>query len=207
MGKHPISRLAFVLILLSLACSLPIQFAPATATPASGNNLGGGSSGANRPPAATQKPTAAVTPTPSLSPTPTPTPTITPTPSPTPVVPSTGPYTVKQTRTLGGESISGLVCSITSPFDVTYNTPHVTFSTSYMPADAQHGNWTYSYYLPQPNESHDAKGNYTLSQPGDGGVLTLTMTGSDHVVFKGFDGNIPTYYTFNLVPETGAPCP
>jgi hypothetical protein len=39
------------------------------------------------------------------------------------------------------------------------------------------------------------------------GTLQLTMSVSDHVVFKGFDGNMPNNYKFNLVPSGDTPCP
>jgi hypothetical protein len=115
--------------------------------------------------------------------------------------PYAGPYVVKQTETLGGEVISGIVCSVTKPFSVLSVTPRVTFTFYFVPQNAQHGNVSYAYTIPSAGESHDAKGTYTLNPVDEAGTLQLTMAVSDHVVFKGFDGNIPNNYKFNLVPS------
>ena len=120
---------------------------------------------------------------------------------------SGGPYTVKQIETLGGEAISGTVCSTSKPFSVLSVTPHVTFTFIFVPLDAQRGNVTYAYSIPSAGESHDAAGTYTLAGVDKTGTLQLSLTASDHVVFKGFDGKIPNHYKFNLVPSGGPPCP
>ena len=40
------------------------------------------------------------------------------------------------------------------------------------------------------------------------GTQQLSLAVSDHVVFKGFDGNIlPLRYKFNLAPSTDVSCP
>ncbi len=114
---------------------------------------------------------------------------------------------VKQTQTLGGEKISGFVCNLTLPFQVTVAAPEVTFIFNFFPAGADHGKWSYAYSLPKAGESHDANGNYTIRSTKEIGVLVLAMTGSDHVVFHGFDGKIPSRYQFNLVPAANVPCP
>ncbi len=130
------------------------------------------------------------------------------TPEPTQLADLTGgPYTVKQIETLGGESISGTVCSTTKPFTVLSATPHVTFNFNFVPLDAQHGNVTYAYSIASAGESHDASGTYTLAGVDKVGTLQLSLTVSDHVVFKGFDGNIPNHYKFNLVPSESPLCP
>ena len=120
---------------------------------------------------------------------------------------SGGPYTVKQIETLGGEAISGTVCSTTRPFSVLSVTPHATFTFNFVPLEAQRGNVMYAYSIPSAGESHDAAGTYTLAGVDKAGTLQLSLTVSDHVVFKGFDGNIPNHYKFNLVPSEGPPCP
>jgi|SRR5579859_658850 len=143
--------------------------------------------------------------TPTLTPTPTtPTPTAT---EPTPTPGSGGPYVVKQVETLGGETISGGVCSLTQPFLVHSTTPKVTFNFVFVPLDAKHGSVTYVYSIPSAGESHDAKGTYTISPPDPDGTLHLSLSVSDHVVFHGFDGNIPLSYKFDLVPAVNVPCP
>jgi hypothetical protein len=119
----------------------------------------------------------------------------------------TGPYVVKQIETLGGEVILGIVCSLTQPFSVISNTPHVTFTFYFVPQDAQRGKVTYTYSIPKAGESHDAAGTYSLNQVDKDGTLQLSMSVSDHVVFKGFDGNIPNNYKFDLVPSGDTSCP
>jgi hypothetical protein len=116
-------------------------------------------------------------------------------------------YVVKQIETLGGEAISGTVCSVIKPFSVLSVTPRVTFTFYFVPQDAQHGNVSYAYSIPSAGESHDARGTYSLAQVDKDGTLQLSMSVSDHVVFKGFDGNIPNNYKFNLVPSGNTSCP
>jgi hypothetical protein len=161
------------------------------------------------PQTGTPTPTLTPTPTPKNSPTPTPTPTDTPTPTATRGTPeeTSVSYLVKQIETLGGEVISGSVCSLTKPFSVNSVTPKVAFVFVFVPIDAQHGNMMYTYSIPSAGESHDAKGTYTISPASPDGTLLLSLAGSDHVVFKGFDGNIPIHYKFDLVPSTTVTCP
>ncbi len=147
----------------------------------SGNN--GGTGGTNNP-ADTLSPTSWVTP-----------------------AAETAPFVVKQIQTLGHETISGVVCSITKPFTVNAVAPEVSWAFNFAPLGGDHGNWTYAYSISRAGESHDAKGKYTLTQTSPDGTLGLTMTGSDHVVFKGFDGNFPVNYKFNLVPSQNTTCP
>ncbi len=128
-----------------------------------------------------------------------------PTPNPSPV-PATGPYLVKQTETLGHESISGQVCSTVAPFFVTSVTPEATFTFNFVPAAADHGTLTYAYSIPKAGESHSATGTYTISLARSDGTRTLSLRVSDHVVFKGFDGNLPVGYKFDLVPSPNISC-
>ena len=118
-----------------------------------------------------------------------------------------GPYLVKQIETLGGESISGFVCSLTQPFSVLSTTPKVAFTFVFVPQDAQRGKVTYTYSIPKAGESHNAAGTYTLALIDKVGTQQLSLGVADHVVFKGFDGNIPLRYKFNLVPYADASCP
>ena len=206
MGKGRMAWLLLALVVIAqAACALSGQLATPSATPVPlANNAGGQGGGQSAGNGSSTGATPPATPlhTPSI------TPTETPSPSPSPMPEDGfGPYTVKQTQTLGGESISGMVCSILKPFTVNYQTPPTPFNTSYVPKDAQSGTWAYAYNLPKAGETHDATGSYTLSKPDHTGVRTLTMTGSDHVVFKGFDGKVPTRYKFDLVPAVGVPCP
>jgi hypothetical protein len=127
--------------------------------------------------------------------------------TPTLPSPSAGPYVVKQIQTLGGEVLSGYVCKVTQPFSVTAAAPKVTFVFNFAPLDGQHGKVTYKYSIPSAGEMHDAAGTYTLSPLGTDGTLQLSLAVSDHVVFKGFDGNLPHRYKFNLVPVGTSPCP
>jgi hypothetical protein len=114
---------------------------------------------------------------------------------------------VKQIETLGGEMISGVVCNLAQPFSVLSVTPKVTFSFYFLPQNTQQGKVSYTYSIQSAGESHDASGTYSLSQVSADGTLQLSLSVSDHVVFKGFDGNIPNRYKFNLVPSGSAPCP
>jgi hypothetical protein len=118
-----------------------------------------------------------------------------------------GAYVVKQTESLGGETISGFVCSRTAPFGVSARTSKVAWVFGFVPRDATHGQVTYAYSIPSAGEAHDATGTYTLSSAAADGTLLLSMAVSDHVTFKGFDGNIPLHYQFQLVPSESAPCP
>ncbi|HET7377227.1 MAG TPA: hypothetical protein VFK30_10995, partial [Anaerolineae bacterium] len=119
---------------------------------------------------------------------------------------SAGPYAVKQIESLGGEVISGGVCSLTQPFNVTSTTPHVTFMFYFVPQDTQKGKVTYAYSISSAGESHNAAGTYSLSPLGTDGTLQLSLSVSDHVAFKGFDGNMPLHYKFNLVPSATLSC-
>ncbi len=108
---------------------------------------------------------------------------------------------------MGGETISGTVCNTLQPFDVSYVTPKVSFVTHYYPKDGAQGSWSYAYTLKSAGESHDARGTYTLAPTDQAGVLLLNMKGSDHVVFHGFDGNVPSRYQFDLVEAAVKTCP
>src|SRR5439155_160620 len=85
-------------------------------------------------------------------------------------------------------------------------TPTGTSGFVFIPQDAVHGVVTYAYSIPSAGETHDAKGTYTISPPRPDGTLTLSLSVSDHVVFRGFDGHIPLNYRFDLVPAPAAPC-
>ena len=136
----------------------------------------------------------------------TPVPTSPPTPLPSPDIQSVQ-YAVQQVESLGHETIAGTVCDVTKPFVVNATAPKVSWTFNFVPKAANNGSLTYAYVISSAGESHDASGSYIISQPGVDGVLTLSMTGSDHVVFKGFDGNIPFRYKFNLVPTQIPNCP
>ena len=128
--------------------------------------------------------------------------------SPTqPSLPSAGPYVVKQIETLGGEVISGTVCSVTQPFYVNSVTPHATFIFNFAPLNVAQGNVTYAYSIPSAGESHDAAGTYSLSPADSDGTLHLSLSVSDHVVFKDFDGKFPLHYKFDLVRSDTISCP
>jgi hypothetical protein len=122
-----------------------------------------------------------------------------------PLIP-TGPYAVKQTVTLGGETLSGFVCKITTPFAVFVATPRVSFVFNFSPNLAARGTFTYAYSIPSAGESHNASGTYKIGLPAPDGTLVLSMTGSDHVKFTGFEGNFPVNYQFSLVPSNDGPC-
>jgi hypothetical protein len=117
-----------------------------------------------------------------------------------------GPYLVVQIETLGHEVISGLVCALDKPFAVHMATPKVSFDTGFVPNDNTRGAVTYAYNIPSAGESHEAHGSYTIT-PAKDGILSLAFQVSDHVVFHGFDGNIPLRYKMNLAPiPNQSPC-
>ncbi len=118
-----------------------------------------------------------------------------------------GPFAVKQTETLGHETLSGFVCDITKPFSVQATAPAVSWPFVFVPQDASKGTFTYAYTIPSAGESHDASGTYTIGPPAMDGTLTLSMKGTDNVAFNGFSGPIPVNYKFDLVPTTAASCP
>jgi hypothetical protein len=114
---------------------------------------------------------------------------------------------VRQVITLGGEQISGFACRTTAPFSTHMVTPKVTFDIAFVPLTADTGNWSYAYSIPSAGETHDAAGTYTIAAPDQTGARQLAFSGPDHVVFKGFDGNIPQRYRFDLVPGPVSVCP
>ena len=107
---------------------------------------------------------------------------------------------MRHVETLGGEAISGIVCSPSRPFTVAAQTPKVAWTFVFTPDGATAGSVSYAYSIPSAGESHRATGSYRISAPEHDGTLHLSLTVSDHVVFKGFDGNIPVRYKFDLVP-------
>jgi hypothetical protein len=119
-----------------------------------------------------------------------------------------GPFVVRQIETLGGERISGGLCRMGDPFVVNFVTPRVAFSAVFTPhAGGLTGSVSYAYSISSAGESHSAQGTYTGHADYATGIVRIAFSVSDHVVFKGFDGNIPNQYKFDLVPETGVPCP
>ncbi len=203
---HPfrLNRLSWELVLFVVMLITSASCASAPALPDRGT---GGTAGGT----ATGTPTATLTSTPSATPSPirTSTPTWTPTETETatPVPQTGGPYVVEQTETLGGEKISGVACDLANPFDVTSAAPAITFVFRFFPAASDHGQVTYAYSIPSAGESHNATGSYSIQPIKGSNKLHLSLKVSDHVVFHGFDGNIPLRYEFNLAPIGGTPCP
>ena len=117
-----------------------------------------------------------------------------------------GPYVVKQIETLGGETISGSVCTTARPFSVAAR-QKVAWTFGFAPRTPTAGSVSYAYSIPSAGETHSAAGTYTISAPDHDGTLHLSLSVSDHVVFKGFDGRIPLRYKFDLVPSATTSCP
>jgi hypothetical protein len=111
-----------------------------------------------------------------------------------------GPFTVKQTMNLGGETLSGTVCDLTKQFAVQAVAPAVSWTFLFSPGSATQGTVTYAYTISSAGETHNASGNYTVGLPAADGTLVLSMTVRDHVTFNGFDGTFPLTYKFSLVP-------
>jgi hypothetical protein len=209
--RNPIMLAMVMILIATLACSIPssgVQSSTPTPTAAVGSvigiiggigggsggsgSAGGGSGGGSGGSGGTGGSNAGAS---------------TPAPTPNPTPAARGPYVVSQIESLGGETVSGTVCDVTQQFVVTSTSPKITFDITFSPQDAERGSLAYAYSFPALGETHDATGSYTLSQAGADGTLLLTMTVSDHVVFKGFDGLIPINYKFNLVPSNSTPCP
>jgi hypothetical protein len=123
-----------------------------------------------------------------------------------PDTPDFGAYTVKQIETLGGESINGLVCDIRRPFTVNAATSKAAWAFLFTPTgNGGTGTVSYAYSIPSAGESHVATGTYTVTDSDQTGTRHVELSVSDHVVFKGFDGNIPVQYKFDLVPAPTCP--
>jgi hypothetical protein len=127
-----------------------------------------------------------------------------------------GPYDVKQTKRLGREVLAGRVCTLADEFQVTFETPMVTFkmrfapqavSTRSSPLSPTQGTWSYAYALARAGEAHDAVGDFDIAQDVPARRLHVTVRGKDHVTFKGHDGLHTIEYGFDLVPTPGTPCP
>jgi hypothetical protein len=119
-----------------------------------------------------------------------------------------GPYTVRQTMTLGKEKLgtpAGGVC-VNAAWQVPVDTPQVSFAFVFGPYSVPPGStgntFGYAYNIPSAGESHEAQGSYTLS-PNKDRSMKVSLTARDHVVFKGFDGVMPVQYSFDLVPIGG----
>ena len=111
--------------------------------------------------------------------------------------------------TLAGEKLEtpvGGIC-VNSIWRVPANTPKVSMLFVFDPhgvnSSGLAGNtFGYYYQIPSAGEEHHAEGNYSLT-PNPDGSLKVSISAMDHVTFKGFDGNIPVHYEFDLVPMGG----
>lgn len=181
-------------------------------SPTSTVSVNGQSGGSNVVPGGTHNNVpSTVTPTAIPTATPTPTSPPTPTPVPTPTITPGGPYLVKQTMTRGDETLvspAGGICT-NSIWRVPVNTSTIQFLMVFDPHGVYPGingnTFGYYYTFPSLGESHHAEGSYTLtSKPG--GSVTVSISAQDHVVFNGFDGNVPLSYQFDLVPMGSGNC-
>ncbi|MFN8638829.1 MAG: hypothetical protein U0360_05090 [Dehalococcoidia bacterium] len=168
------------------------------------SSAGGGEGGGGAAPGDRLPPPPSGTPSPTSTASPTPTPTATPSPA-------GGPYAVRQTESLGGERLSGDVICPGRAWQVSAVTPKVQFAFLFGPAREDSGtpggSMGYRYDIPSAGESHTAEGSYTLGPASPDGVVTVSIRGQDHVAFKGFDGNFPFRYRFDLVPLAQGVCP
>lgn len=118
-----------------------------------------------------------------------------------------GTYGVRQTQTLGGETISGTVCDIARSFTVHASTSKVAWTFAFVPSHAAAragtvtGTFSYAYQVPGAGESHIGSGTYRISAAAAKGTRTVSLAGRDRVVFHGFNGPIPVRYSFALVPS------
>ena len=117
------------------------------------------------------------------------------------------PFIVRQTETLGGERIAGSVCRLGDSFVVNFVTPRVAFAALFTPGGSPvAGNVSYAYSIPSAGETHAAQGTYSGKADAAARAVHVSMAVSDHVVFHGFDGNLPNRYNFDLVATPGASC-
>jgi hypothetical protein len=114
---------------------------------------------------------------------------------------------VRQVITLGDEQVSGFVCRTTDLFTAHMVTPKITFDIAFVPLGPDGGTWSYAYAFPALGETHSATGTYTIAAPDQTWARSLAFSGQDHVVFNGFDGNIPQNYGFDLAPGPVPACP
>ncbi len=197
-----LSLVLALFVILGCASMGAIQPTDTPAVPGSGGENGGAGSGGAGSGNSIQNPN-------SKNPLPintlevTTTPTVTPTPDA-----FAGPFSVRQTMTLGKEHLGsppGGIC-VNTPWQVPADTPKVSFVFNFAPYSALPGatgnTVGYTYNIASAGESHQAQGSYTLS-PNEDGSTRVSLKIRDHVVFKGFDGNIPVRYSFDLVPIHG----
>ncbi|MCC6805181.1 MAG: SH3 domain-containing protein [Anaerolineae bacterium] len=120
---------------------------------------------------------------------------------------STGPYTAQTTMNLGGVTVSGSVCTLEQPFEVTFTqTGIITWVIQFVPADAAHGTYSYSYSLADVGETARGEGTYTVSEAAADGSRTLAFEGTQTNNFTGGGVTMQLQYSFGLSPAASGAC-
>ena len=120
---------------------------------------------------------------------------------------SLGPYTAQTTMNLGGVTVSGAICTLGQPFEVTFTqTDIITWVIQFVPADATNGTYSYSYSLADVGEAAKGEGTYTVSDAAADGSRTLTFDGTQTNTFNGGSPTMQLHYSFGLTPDTTGAC-
>ncbi len=114
---------------------------------------------------------------------------------------STG-YEVVKVMDMGGETLSGTICALDQPFEVTMDTPRIAFTISFTPANTTNGSFEFAYDFPDLGESDSGGGTYVISNPAGDGSRTVTMNGTITTTFNGGGGTIPLHYEMGLSPSS-----
>jgi hypothetical protein len=121
-------------------------------------------------------------------------------------LPYLGPWIVNQT--LGDSTMTGIVCRTTTPWSVSVKSSKIAFTIAFTPSGPAAGSFAYAYNIASAGESHAASGTYKITGPDTHGAASFTLSGKDHVVFKGVDGMIPVPgMPIKLIAMPDAPCP
>lgn len=115
-------------------------------------------------------------------------------------------YQAEKVMNLGGETISGDVCSVNQAFVITLDAGVFSFPITFTPESGSQGAYAYSYALGGVGETHNASGTYTISDAAADGSRRLVMDGSDCVKFNGFDQCINMHYEIGLTPAAPGTC-
>ncbi len=118
---------------------------------------------------------------------------------------SVGPYSAQTTMNLGGVTVSGTVCALDQPFEVTFTqTAIITWAIQFVPADATQGTYSYSYSIADAGETATGEGTYVVSDAAADGSRALTFDGTQTNKFNGGSPTMQLHYTFGLTPTAGA---
>lgn len=114
---------------------------------------------------------------------------------------SAGPFSAQTIMDLGGVVVSGTVCTLDQPFEITFSqTEIITWVIQFVPTGAAQGTYSYSYSLPDVGETATGEGTYTVSDAAADGSRTLTFDGTQTNTFSGGSPTMNLHYELGLVP-------